>query len=696
MPAPNSLISKTQPAYDHCAEDSLAAEAEELRVIADGQTVRKKEVISPAILAPVTRKNVLGLAAVLLLVTLAFADLLSAKRALYLRDVSRIHVPERVLLRVAIRDGIPFWNPHWAGGQPLAANPGFELFYPPHWLIFVPNLLLGFALEIVVHFLLAAAGMFLLLRSLRLRVEAAAFGAVTFALGGVMLSLANLLPYLFAVTWWPWIGLFANRFFDERRPRDFALAALALGMLLLVGEPATILQAGALLGAFALCRIKPAQAIGWTAALCLTATLVGAAQLVPTIDFARDIGRAGAAVPDKWSLAPAQPLELVGLDVDAAGNPQMAHWLLSWYSGMLAAALIVAGFVHRIRGWLFVAAVAAAGYLLALGAHLPLVRYPEKWFVPAVFLLIVFAAIACDRFLDDPKFRRTTHIAAGALVAVNAFGGITRGLAIAVALALILFLRGRLLLVLLAALVIVDLGARVPVVAPRIDAGYYTERPAIARAIPPGARIYNDADWVAYALREPPAWAKIHDAMLPEMQTLWGFDSVLEADVGQLYLRPTTELEHLFLRTRFSARNGAVPQLLALAGATHAITEQGVIALRNEKLRFENARDGRVERVRETTNTIDADVDAAGRALLAISVTPHKYWRATIDGAPAPLVRANVGFQAIEVPRGRHHVAMRYRNPLVVPSAIVSLIAAAALATVAALRSRAPRPPSPR
>jgi len=487
------------------------------------------------------------------------------------------------------------------------------------------------------------------------------------------------------VTWWPWIGLFANRFFDTRRASDFALAALALGMLLLVGEPATILQAGALLGAFALCRLRPAQAIGWTAALCLAATLAGAAQLVPTIDFARDIARAGAAVPDKWSLAPAQPLELLGLDT-GDGNPLIAHWLLSWYSGMLAAALIVAGFVHRIRGWPFVAAVAASGYLLALGARLPLVRYPEKWFVPAVFLLIVFAAIAADRFLDDARFRRTTHIAAGALVAVNAAGGITRGLAVAVALTLILFLRGRLLLVLLAALVVVDLGARVPVVAPRIDAGYYTERPAIARAIPPGARLYNDADWVAYALREPPAWAKIHDAMLPEMQTLWGFDSVLEADVGQLYLRPTTELEDLFLRTRFSARNGAVPQLLALAGATHAITEQGVIALRNEKLRFAHAGDGRVERVRETTNTIDADVDAAGRALLDIAVTPHKYWRATIDGVPATLVRANVGFQAIEIPPGRHHLSMRYRNPLVMPCAIVSLMAVLALATIGARR----------
>src|ERR1043165_1207286 len=196
----------------------------------------------------------IALALVLLLVVLAFTDILSTKRALYDRDIAWVAMPERAALRDAARDGFPFWNPRFAGGQPLAANPAFAVFYPPHWLVLLPNFLFACAAETVAHFLLAAAGMFLLLRSLRLRVEAAAFGAVTFALGGVMLSLADLLPDLFAVTWGAWIGLFATRFFDERRPRDFALAALALGMLLLVGEPATILQAGALLGAFALCR----------------------------------------------------------------------------------------------------------------------------------------------------------------------------------------------------------------------------------------------------------------------------------------------------------------------------------------------------------------------------------------------------------------------------------------------------------
>jgi hypothetical protein len=685
----------------------------------------------------VTRKaELVGLAAVLLLVTLSFADLLSTKRVLFNRDVSRMHVPERVVLRDVVRDGFPFWNPRYAAGQPLAANPGFELFYPPHWLALLPNFLFAFALEIVVHYLLGAAGMFLLLRSLHLRVEAAAFGAVTFALGGLMLSLSDLLPFLFAVTWWPWLGFFANRFFDERRASDFALASLALGMILLVGEPATILESGALLGAFAVCRLRIGRAVGWTAAICAAALLVGAAQVIPAIDFARDTGRGGAMQYDfvtRWSLDPARPLQLLGVAVKATDESGLP-WLLSWYSGMLAAALIVAGFVHRLRGWLLVAIVGAIGYAVALGRHGPFfrvlyaaglntIRYPEKWFMPAAFLLIVFAAIAADRFLEDARVRRTTHIAAGALVAVNAIAGVRIGLAAAIALTLILFLRGRLLLALLALFVVADLGARMRDTAPRTDSTFYTGRPAIARGIAPRSRIYNEADWIAIVTRKSPGWDGVHDQMLPELQALWGFDGVLDVDVGMLYLRPTAEFTRLFVRSRFGGRPDLVPMLLSFAGVTHTIGADGtVVALANPKLTIAAAlaptnriadphpwprgiafvdhpftpAAARIASVRETANTIDADVDADGRALLVIAATPHKYWRATIDGAPTPLIRANVGFQAIELPRGRHRVAMRYRNPLVVACAIVSLIAAAALATVAALRSRAPRPLPPR
>jgi uncharacterized membrane protein YfhO len=63
-----------------------------------------------------------------------------------------------------------------------------------------------------------------------------------------------------------------------------------------------------------------------------------------------------------------------------------------------------------------------------------------------------------------------------------------------------------------------------------------------------------------------------------------------------------------------------------------------------------------------------------------MSVTPHKYWRVTIDGVETEAVGTNVGYQGVAVPAGRHAVEMEYRNPLVAVGAAVSLIALLVLA----------------
>ena len=39
----------------------------------------------------------------------------------------------------------------------------------------------------------------------------------------------------------------------------------------------------------------------------------------------------------------------------------------------------------------------------------------------------------------------------------------------------------------------------------------------------------------------------------------------------------------------------------------------------------------------------------------------HPGWEADIDGAPTPILRANVMFRAVRVPGGQHSVTMRYR-----------------------------------
>jgi hypothetical protein len=56
-------------------------------------------------------------------------------------------------------------------------------------------------------------------------------------------------------------------------------------------------------------------------------------------------------------------------------------------------------------------------------------------------------------------------------------------------------------------------------------------------------------------------------------------------------------------------------------------------------------------------------------AVVLLSEAFHPWWRATVDGAPAPLLRAQTALMAIPVGPGRHEIELRLRRPLVVAAA---------------------------
>ena len=60
---------------------------------------------------------------------------------------------------------------------------------------------------------------------------------------------------------------------------------------------------------------------------------------------------------------------------------------------------------------------------------------------------------------------------------------------------------------------------------------------------------------------------------------------------------------------------------------------------------------------------LEVELSSPGYAVLVDSYDPG--WRATVDGARADVLRANVAFRAVPVPAGRHVVELRYRPPSV-------------------------------
>jgi hypothetical protein len=66
-------------------------------------------------------------------------------------------------------------------------------------------------------------------------------------------------------------------------------------------------------------------------------------------------------------------------------------------------------------------------------------------------------------------------------------------------------------------------------------------------------------------------------------------------------------------------------------------------------------------RVSRYENTkIDIEVDAPSGGFVVLNDVWHPWWRATVDGKPADILKANVLFRAVAVPPGRHMVRFTF------------------------------------
>jgi len=71
---------------------------------------------------------------------------------------------------------------------------------------------------------------------------------------------------------------------------------------------------------------------------------------------------------------------------------------------------------------------------------------------------------------------------------------------------------------------------------------------------------------------------------------------------------------------------------------------------------------GRILAPQVSAHRIEAVVESDGPMLLSIAQADYPGWRATVDDRPVKIWRANYGFQAFEVPAGRHGVRVVFRS----------------------------------
>jgi len=770
------------------------------------------------------RADLIALAILTALITLLFIDVLVGASSLYIRDITYGAYPAKKVVRETVLGGeFPYWNRSIGAGQPLAANPANQIFYPPTWLVFLPSYDLGFAFLLLLHVYIAAWGMYVLLRSMSCGPPAAFFGALSFALGGGLLGVHDLLPLLLSVAWIPLICLFARRFLLHGSRRDFAVAALFFGIQVLLGEAAVVLQTGIILGLYALHsgakRGGPkaiARSVGAVALLSVAALLVASVQILPTVDHAADSVRARGFAFDNvtsWSMPPARLAELINPNVLGHHmlNGRAVYWggvlypdrgvpfVRSLYLGILITALALAGMMAGAAGRRLVVAILVVSVLLALGAHTPLwrilydaglarsIRYPEKFILMGLFALTVFAARSLDLLLSgdfrmERAARRAAAILAAALGAIailavtpwyaplfidlwnpaskmfsEMLAASRSGWLLSAARAALLFILLRNLmrvrrpvwLSLLAVLVLLDLGTTLPEITPRISRDYFREPPRIAQeflAARQDCRLFHFAAWRTatagdyFTPHRDLYW--IHkNAMYPMMPNIWGIRTAIERDLEKTSLLPTANFVDAvwalsyrhegwaevvaamsnvcaiavyndpaaaFARAREDRKILQPVRLIHLAPSPRYSIAEAVESIRNDAELVEKLASGHfslrtafiagppfapapglIRSARETANTARIEVETRGRAFLVMSVTPHKYWRITIDGADAPAVITNIGYQGVVIPTsGRHIVEMRYRNPLIAVGAVISLLTTLILLIAAVLSTR--------
>ncbi len=88
-----------------------------------------------------------------------------------------------------------------------------------------------------------------------------------------------------------------------------------------------------------------------------------------------------------------------------------------------------------------------------------------------------------------------------------------------------------------------------------------------------------------------------------------------------------------------------------------------------------NQTDAHIVSSKFETQSVEIEAEASAPSLVVVAQTFYHNWVASMDGANTPLLRANYGFQAIEVPQGKHLIRLTYQDHAFQIGAAISGIA---------------------
>jgi hypothetical protein len=331
------------------------------------------------------------------------------------------YLPSRTLLHEMAQRGEPPWLNPWTGlDRPYLADPQSAVFYPATWLFALLPPLRAYPLSLWLHYSLALAGMYRLMRGEGLNRPASLLAGVVFAFGGFLLAHRAHFAMQHAAAWTPWVFWTLGRYCAHTDPsrgsaaRRLGVAALACGLQVLAGhvQIAALTALGSLVWLAAREPRRAAAVTRWLMTWVCAAGLT-AVQWLPTYAYVRECTRGDRTyvdfVENSWSPLSASTLLLPMLFGQRTPNFFGGPW---WgpshqseqfaYVGVVPLALAVvavrAGWRGRERtGWLALLVSALLLALGGLGPICPLLYWlpgANLFRVPARGLLLVNLALA--------------------------------------------------------------------------------------------------------------------------------------------------------------------------------------------------------------------------------------------------------------------------------------------------------------
>jgi hypothetical protein len=314
---------------------------------------------------------------------------------------------------------ISLWRSSILSGTPFAANPLSGLFYPPHWIAFIPAvpLSLAFNLLMLFHLALAAGTMYFLMRRWTVGRAAALMAAFAYAAAPKIIAHMGV-GHVTLVEAWAWLPLLlAGAVPAPRSGKPHVLLSGSALALCVLADARLAVYGVVLLVSYVLIVRTSQTRRGWGGAIGLlivvgiSALALTAAAWLPALTLTDGSARSNLSAQEAGTLSLDAVYVLGTLIADRSGAAERTT-----YFGLVVLLLAFSGlklqWQARRRLMLWFVVVIAVGVIAALGTNTPfysllyrlpgstLFRVPARaWFMVA-FALAALAGFGVQGLID--------------------------------------------------------------------------------------------------------------------------------------------------------------------------------------------------------------------------------------------------------------------------------------------------------